>query len=111
MILATLRCASAQDDNTKNETESEGASGVKIVDAAGKPLRRPHAWFYVGSHNFSVSAWGALSGSGFNPVLNVRAFTATTPSPCFTHYPLSILIPSPSSCSASALLLLRLDGC
>ncbi|KAJ7336099.1 hypothetical protein DFH08DRAFT_813347 [Mycena albidolilacea] len=51
--------------------ESEGESAVKIADAAGKPLRTPHAWFYVGSHNFSVSAWGALTGSGFNPVLNV----------------------------------------
>ncbi|KAJ7851502.1 hypothetical protein B0H14DRAFT_2444939 [Mycena olivaceomarginata] len=71
MILGTLRCASAQDDDIKNETESEGGSDVKIVDAAGKPLRGPHAWLYVGSHNFSVSAWGALSGSGFNPVLNV----------------------------------------
>ncbi|KAJ7451238.1 hypothetical protein B0H11DRAFT_2289070 [Mycena galericulata] len=49
MILGTLRCALAQDDDTKNETESEGES-----DAAGRPLRRPHAWFYVGSHNFSV---------------------------------------------------------
>ncbi|KAJ7866519.1 hypothetical protein B0H13DRAFT_2281422 [Mycena leptocephala] len=66
MILGTLRCASTQDDDTKNETESEGES-----DAAGKPLRRPHAWFYVGSHNFSVSAWGAPRGSGFNPVLDV----------------------------------------
>ncbi|KAJ7860774.1 hypothetical protein B0H13DRAFT_2569095 [Mycena leptocephala] len=69
MILGTLRCASAQDDDTKNETESEGES-----DAAGKPLRRSHAWFCVGSHNFSVSAWGALSGSGFNPVLNIVTY-------------------------------------
>ncbi|KAJ7925381.1 hypothetical protein B0H13DRAFT_1130600 [Mycena leptocephala] len=61
MILGT-----AQDDDPKNETESEGESG-----AAGRPLRRLHAWFYVGSHKFSVSAWGALSGSGFNPALNV----------------------------------------
>ncbi|KAJ7933017.1 hypothetical protein B0H13DRAFT_1954068 [Mycena leptocephala] len=71
MILGTLRCASAQDDDTKNETESGGESDVEIADAAGKPLQRPHAWFYVGSHNFSVNAWGALSGSGFNPVLNI----------------------------------------
>ncbi|KAI0283544.1 tyrosyl-DNA phosphodiesterase-domain-containing protein [Russula brevipes] len=26
---------------------------------------------YVGSHNFTPSAWGTLSGSGFTPVLNV----------------------------------------
>ncbi|KAJ6501369.1 hypothetical protein DFH09DRAFT_1202740 [Mycena vulgaris] len=71
MILGTLRRPSAQDDDAKNEMVSKGESDVEIVDAAGKPLRRPHSWFYVGSHNFSVSAWGALSGNGFNPVLNV----------------------------------------
>ncbi|KAJ7717860.1 hypothetical protein B0H16DRAFT_1897786 [Mycena metata] len=69
MILGTLRSgASAQDDDTK---ETDGESDVKIGDTAGKPVRSPHAWFYVGSHNFSVGAWDALSGSGFNPVLNV----------------------------------------
>jgi tyrosyl-DNA phosphodiesterase-1 len=96
MILGTLRCASAPDDDTKHETESEGESDVKIADAAGKPLRTPHAWLYVGSHNFSVSAWGALTGSGFNPVLNVRA-CAATPSPCFTAL---YLVPSSRSPSA-----------
>jgi hypothetical protein len=29
-------------------------------------------WAYVGSHNFTPSAWGTLSGSSFNPILNVR---------------------------------------
>lgn len=28
-------------------------------------------WTYIGSHNFTPSAWGTLSGSAFNPVLNV----------------------------------------
>lgn len=28
-------------------------------------------WAYVGSHNFTSSAWGTLSGSDFNPALNV----------------------------------------
>jgi tyrosyl-DNA phosphodiesterase 1 len=30
-------------------------------------------YVYVGSHNFTPSAWGTLSGSGFTPVLNVSA--------------------------------------
>jgi tyrosyl-DNA phosphodiesterase-1 len=34
----------------------------------------PIGWAYVGSHNFTPSAWGTLSGSGFNPVLNVSQF-------------------------------------
>jgi tyrosyl-DNA phosphodiesterase-1 len=31
---------------------------------------------YVGSHNFTPSAWGTLSGSEFTPILNasVRSF-------------------------------------
>jgi tyrosyl-DNA phosphodiesterase-1 len=29
---------------------------------------------YVGSHNFTPSAWGTLSGSGFTPILNVSAY-------------------------------------
>lgn len=29
-------------------------------------------WVYIGSHNFTPSAWGTLSGSSFNPILNVR---------------------------------------
>ncbi|KAI5897696.1 phospholipase D/nuclease [Schizophyllum commune H4-8] len=38
-------------------------------------------WVYVGSHNFTQSAWGTLSGSGFNPVLNV------------TNYELGVVFP------------------
>ncbi|KAH9966318.1 tyrosyl-DNA phosphodiesterase-domain-containing protein [Lactifluus volemus] len=38
-------------------------------------------YVYVGSHNFTPSAWGTLSGSGFTPVLNV------------TNYELGIIFP------------------
>ncbi|CAE6445348.1 unnamed protein product [Rhizoctonia solani] len=31
----------------------------------------PKAWLYVGSHNFTPSAWGTLSGSGFNPSIYI----------------------------------------
>ncbi|KAI0341097.1 phospholipase D/nuclease [Trametopsis cervina] len=31
-------------------------------------------WAYVGSHNFTSSAWGTLSGSDFNPALNITNF-------------------------------------
>ena len=54
-------------------------------------IRKPHqvievvhpalGWVYVGSHNFTQSAWGTLSGSGFNPVLNV------------TNYELGVVFP------------------
>jgi len=41
-------------------------------------------WLYVGSHNFTPSAWGNLSGSSVTPSMNVRLF------PC--HSALSVLI-------------------
>ncbi len=78
MIIATFRdtAFSAKGKNSQSsvesdsETASEGDADVVEVD--------PHAgsnvigWAYVGSHNFTPSAWGTLSGSAFNPVLNVR---------------------------------------
>ncbi|KAI6046605.1 tyrosyl-DNA phosphodiesterase-domain-containing protein [Pisolithus marmoratus] len=50
-----------------SETESESEDDRGGVDASPK---EPIGWAYVGSHNFTPSAWGTLSGSGFNPVLN-----------------------------------------
>jgi hypothetical protein len=32
-------------------------------------------WIYMGSHNLTPSAWGTLSGSNVNPILNVRRFS------------------------------------
>lgn len=51
---------SETETDTDNETEGGNAARSK------KPL----GWAYVGSHNFTPSAWGTLSGSGFSPVLN-----------------------------------------
>ncbi|KAJ7595721.1 tyrosyl-DNA phosphodiesterase-domain-containing protein [Mycena floridula] len=31
-------------------------------------------WVYIGSHNFTPSAWGNLSGSAFNPVMNIKNY-------------------------------------
>jgi tyrosyl-DNA phosphodiesterase-1 len=42
----------------------------------------PIGWAYVGSHNFTPSAWGTLSGSGFNPVLNVSHQNSLFPMLC-----------------------------
>ncbi|KAJ1299263.1 hypothetical protein OPQ81_002217 [Rhizoctonia solani] len=35
---------------------------------------KPKAWLYVGSHNFTPSAWGTLSGSGFNPSIYIMNY-------------------------------------
>ncbi|KAL0058705.1 hypothetical protein AAF712_014616 [Marasmius tenuissimus] len=50
------------DDST---TEPESDDEIQIIETAV-------GWAYVGSHNFTPSAWGTLSGSAFNPVMNVR---------------------------------------
>jgi len=80
MILASFRnlrsltsssrrgSASGADTDTDTETDSDD----EIVDDTV-------GWAYVGSHNFTPSAWGNLSGSGFNPSLNVRSFPCDRP--------------------------------
>lgn len=50
-----------------SETESES----DVPENAPKAQKEPIGWAYVGSHNFTPSAWGTLSGPGFNPTLNV----------------------------------------
>ncbi|KAK0498110.1 tyrosyl-DNA phosphodiesterase-domain-containing protein [Armillaria luteobubalina] len=42
-------------------------SDIEVVDA-------PIGWGYLGSHNFTPSAWGNLSGSAFRPVLNIKNY-------------------------------------
>ncbi|GJE97021.1 tyrosyl-DNA phosphodiesterase [Phanerochaete sordida] len=81
MILATFRdgalaAASARAGSSRAHAD---ASDDEIVEV---PPPQAHAgWAYVGSHNFTPSAWGTLSGSAFNPVLNV------------TNYELGVLVP------------------
>lgn len=38
-------------------------------------------WLYIGSHNFTPSAWGNLSGTSFTPVMNI------------VNYELGVVIP------------------
>lgn len=46
------------------DSDSDEDSDIEVVE----PLT---GWSYLGSHNFTPSAWGNLSGSSFNPILNV----------------------------------------
>jgi tyrosyl-DNA phosphodiesterase-1 len=80
MILGTLR-APPHEETDPDATESDTDSEIEVIEPTGNgkgkgkgtvESARPHAWLYLGSHNFTASAWGTLSGSGFNPVLNVR---------------------------------------
>ena len=72
MIIGTFRqspltSSSTLLPDTESETDVEDDDVVEVssktTDAVG--------WAYIGSHNFTPSAWGTLSGSAFNPVLNV----------------------------------------
>ncbi|KAJ7907571.1 hypothetical protein B0H13DRAFT_691553 [Mycena leptocephala] len=79
MILATLRGppeVETDPEATESESETDDSSEIEVVESknAHKEDGRPHAWLYVGSHNFTPSAWGTLSGSGFSPVLNVTNY-------------------------------------
>ena len=78
MIIATFRDTAFAGGSTHNvpdddsETEPEDDD---IVEVAPRPSKAA-GWAYIGSHNFTPSAWGTLSGTSFNPVLNVRISVA-----------------------------------
>ena len=56
----------AQSDS---ETEDDD---IVVVESKDKKNKKLVGWAYIGSHNFTPSAWGTLSGSSFNPTLNAR---------------------------------------
>ncbi|VDC04263.1 unnamed protein product [Peniophora sp. CBMAI 1063] len=62
--------------------DSDGRAPAKAGQAEG--------WMYVGSHNFTPSAWGTLSGSAFTPIINV------------TNYELGVVLPLRSREEADA---------
>jgi hypothetical protein len=73
MIIGVLRENQFSSSNPKGkgtqlaadtDSEEEEDDEIQIVD-------QNVGWAYIGSHNFTPSAWGTLSGSSFNPVLNV----------------------------------------
>ncbi|KAH9851198.1 phospholipase D/nuclease [Lenzites betulinus] len=79
MILATfVDKKSPLDRNQRATTASSSDSGTGESNDSAESLA---GWVYVGSHNFTPSAWGTLSGSGFNPTLNIN------------NYELGIVIP------------------
>lgn len=78
MIVGTLqddsRAASGSRRQTKLVAGNDSDSEIEeVVPGIG--------WVYVGSHNFTPSAWGTMSGTYFTPILNVSVFgrIQTTP--------------------------------
>lgn len=56
-------------DSSATEPSSESDNEVEEVDPECDASVL--GWAYVGSHNFTPSAWGTLSGSSFQPIMNV----------------------------------------
>jgi len=72
MIIAMLQdnpfSSKKRQEEECSDTEDDTDDEIEVVEPAA-------GWAYVGSHNFTPSAWGTLSGSSFNPILNVGSFT------------------------------------
>lgn len=64
-----MQISSTKGKSSRNEFDSDTDpdSDDDIVEIKDETV----GWAYVGSHNFTPSAWGTLSGSSFNPVMNV----------------------------------------
>ena len=107
MIIGTFRDtafsapSSSKTPARRLDTPSEASTDDDEIVEVSPPRTSEYAgWAYVGSHNFTPSAWGTLSGTSFNPVLNVRArravmvrFRALTGREQITNFELGVLIP------------------
>lgn len=73
MIIGTIKTVSSRALFEKNDADSNDSdTDTDVSDAEDEDQSNPGiGWAYVGSHNFTPSAWGTLSGSSFHPVLNV----------------------------------------
>ena len=67
MMIAVFAGAGSSGDEVSNSEADSDIVEVKVDQD------NVVGYAYVGSHNFTPSAWGTLSGSGFTPVLNVSA--------------------------------------
>ncbi|KAF8637115.1 hypothetical protein AX17_003019 [Amanita inopinata Kibby_2008] len=67
MIIALMREPYSTPSKEPEESDTEDDDEVQIIETAV-------GWAYVGSHNFTSSAWGTLSGSSFNPTLNISNY-------------------------------------
>lgn len=91
MVLGTFRDKRGTLDSTRNGRAGDGDGSDDEDKLVG--------WLYVGSHNFTPSAWGTLSGTSFSPSLNVSPHRSTpqyaslTPRFQVNNYELGILIP------------------
>ncbi|KZT19086.1 phospholipase D/nuclease [Neolentinus lepideus HHB14362 ss-1] len=85
MIVATFRDRNTPFTSKQRPLDVDSGSETEdsdVVEVVPSDAKKDYAgWAYVGSHNFTPSAWGTLSGSAFNPILNI------------TNYELGIVFP------------------
>ncbi|KAI0310622.1 tyrosyl-DNA phosphodiesterase-domain-containing protein [Amylostereum chailletii] len=82
MIIAILNSPGSNSRNSDSDLEDDD---VVILDEKGSAPGPLYGWAYVGSHDFTPSAWGTLSGSGRNPVLNVTIYELGIVLPLYTE--------------------------
>lgn len=65
MITGSLKDKSSGKPGAADDSDTEDSDDdIQVIEPST-------GWMYVGSHNFTPSAWGTLSGSSFNPIINV----------------------------------------
>lgn len=75
-IKSTPKVHSAKSSRHNEHSSSEdGTSEPEVQEVKPDYDTSLIGWLYVGSHNFTPSAWGNLSGTSFTPIMNVRQFT------------------------------------
>jgi len=67
MVIAMLQENTQQKQGESFDVEDDTDDDVEVIEPGV-------GWAYVGSHNFTPSAWGTLSGSSFNPILNISNY-------------------------------------
>lgn len=72
---------SAVRPDTLRQSDGVTDGGTDTVEATSPRESTVIGWAYVGSHNFTLSAWGILSGPSSNPTLTVRTLSKLHPSP------------------------------
>ncbi|TEB20188.1 phospholipase D/nuclease [Coprinellus micaceus] len=69
MIIAMLEDNAYMSKKSGIATDSEDETDDEIEEVPPGV-----GWTYVGSHNFTPSAWGTASGTGFTPILNISNY-------------------------------------
>jgi len=70
MIIATCKDVPSPGKGKHPERSESGIDSDDEIEIIQPAI----GWAYIGSHNFTPSAWGTLSGSSFNPILNVSLY-------------------------------------